>query len=1028
MSNYTKLVNYIVKDSLPTGNPAKIIKGTELDNEFSSIASNMATKLDSSGGTLLNGTLSGTTVATGSLSVSGTTAFTGTTAFRNATNSFFNGAGTDAIFNIDGVNGKIYGSGVGTSGNQIELNRSSDTNHPILAFTRTRGSLAAPTDNVANDVLSSLDSYARIGGVSSRATYIRSEVSTLTDSSDMVFSVKNAGTEIELFRLLGSQLDNNTAALAEFTQGVRINATNDLAPFRISYTGTSAEIITANDTNGRQLWFKTQTDGTDTKTGHLFISTSVQNPDVGIGTGAYIYDINLPVTPTITGVGYLANNTISANLLNFRSFSSSPVLKNNAISGTGIVTGYRANNFVMEAGATNACNFQYGYDSAVGTGATSNGAILQNYGYHTAAALSGEGTITSYQVVSNVATVGYTLTSGQHPVVGELVEFFVPEFTSSAGSFNGTRTISAVDTTALTMQFSFTATDVPLTTVTVTSGWTSNRNRSYVASSTAPSVLTPTIFLTSSTYRTPAVRIRNTGLGASLYIEDTTSDSSPFVIDSDGLVIAGDRFARSFNNDTNISTPLSVPRLYVAHIGNQGTNVVTANYNASASSAAQYYYKSRSATTSTAATSGSGVQGGDNLGVIGFLGDDGSTVGGVESARIQNRVVGNPTTGNVQSQTTFYQRSGTGRSIVELSNYHPVMDVTSDGLDVTANFGVKGNMITGGINLTAATIRATSALNFDTAPSAFAFNTDGTKLFVGAGTLDQVREYNLTTAWDTTTAVLVQSFSVAGFETSITGIAFNATGTVLFVTGLVSDAVTPITLPTAFSLTGATIGTSVPFSTIFANTLGVLTPDNAQDIFFSADGLNLYILDSNRDRIYQAKLTVAFDLNTATFYGRNPFTFNVATLDGSSTGIWISNDGSWGLFTGVSNDKVLQFVLSVPFDITSMHFIPGTLSVAAATPTPELNPSALFYRPELNRLYVMGTDTDDIIEYNVPRRTAVINHDTTFTNRVVLPRMTTVERNALLNVVDGTVIYNTTTNEYNFRQAGAWVKPTMSAA
>ena len=34
MSNYTKSTNFAVKDGLVTGNPAKIIKGTEIDAEY----------------------------------------------------------------------------------------------------------------------------------------------------------------------------------------------------------------------------------------------------------------------------------------------------------------------------------------------------------------------------------------------------------------------------------------------------------------------------------------------------------------------------------------------------------------------------------------------------------------------------------------------------------------------------------------------------------------------------------------------------------------------------------------------------------------------------------------------------------------------------------------------------------------------------------------------------------------------------------------------------------------------------------
>lgn len=46
MSNYTKATNFATKDSLATGNPSKIVKGTELDTEFNSISSAIATKAD----------------------------------------------------------------------------------------------------------------------------------------------------------------------------------------------------------------------------------------------------------------------------------------------------------------------------------------------------------------------------------------------------------------------------------------------------------------------------------------------------------------------------------------------------------------------------------------------------------------------------------------------------------------------------------------------------------------------------------------------------------------------------------------------------------------------------------------------------------------------------------------------------------------------------------------------------------------------------------------------------------------------
>jgi hypothetical protein len=46
MSNYTKATNFASKDTLPTGNAGKIVKGTELDDEFNAIAVAVATKSD----------------------------------------------------------------------------------------------------------------------------------------------------------------------------------------------------------------------------------------------------------------------------------------------------------------------------------------------------------------------------------------------------------------------------------------------------------------------------------------------------------------------------------------------------------------------------------------------------------------------------------------------------------------------------------------------------------------------------------------------------------------------------------------------------------------------------------------------------------------------------------------------------------------------------------------------------------------------------------------------------------------------
>ena len=67
MSNYTKTTNFTVKDSLASGNPAKIIKGSEIDDEFDAIQTSVGTKADLAS-PIFTGTVTAATVnVTGTL-------------------------------------------------------------------------------------------------------------------------------------------------------------------------------------------------------------------------------------------------------------------------------------------------------------------------------------------------------------------------------------------------------------------------------------------------------------------------------------------------------------------------------------------------------------------------------------------------------------------------------------------------------------------------------------------------------------------------------------------------------------------------------------------------------------------------------------------------------------------------------------------------------------------------------------------------------------------------------------------------
>ena len=87
MTDYVKSTNFASKDSLASGNPLKIVKGTEIDIEFNNIATAVSTKVDA-----VNAALSGIPTAP--------TAVAGTNTTQIATTAFVASAVTSAVTGI----------------------------------------------------------------------------------------------------------------------------------------------------------------------------------------------------------------------------------------------------------------------------------------------------------------------------------------------------------------------------------------------------------------------------------------------------------------------------------------------------------------------------------------------------------------------------------------------------------------------------------------------------------------------------------------------------------------------------------------------------------------------------------------------------------------------------------------------------------------------------------------------------------------------------------------------------------------
>ena len=106
MSNYTQSTNFATKDNLSSGDPLKIVKGTEINTEFANIAIAVATKAD-----LASPTFTGTpTLPTGTIA---TTQSFGNSTTALATTAFVQAA-MAALFPVGAIYTAVVSTNPGT--------------------------------------------------------------------------------------------------------------------------------------------------------------------------------------------------------------------------------------------------------------------------------------------------------------------------------------------------------------------------------------------------------------------------------------------------------------------------------------------------------------------------------------------------------------------------------------------------------------------------------------------------------------------------------------------------------------------------------------------------------------------------------------------------------------------------------------------------------------------------------------------------------------------------------------------------
>ena len=248
----------------------------------------------------------------------------------------------------------------------------------------------------------------------------------------------------------------------------------------------------------------------------------------------------------------------------------------------------------------------------------------------------------------------------------------------------------------------------------------------------------------------------------------------------------------------------------------------------------------------------------------------------------------------------------------------------------------------------------------ESSPRHIAFNDDGTKMFISGNGTNKVYEYNLSTAYDTSTAVYSNnSVSLSGQDNSPLSLTFNNDGTKMFVLGTQNDSIYEYTLSVGFDLSSSVTYTN--------NSVSVSTQESTPiDVTFNNDGTKMFVTGWTNDTIFEYTVSTGFDLSNVSYSNNS---YSISSQENYPTDIKFNNDGTKMFAIGIDGDDVNEYTLSSPFDLTSTITHLGSFDISSQ----ETFPYGLEFNNDGTKMYVVGVDGDDVNEYTLASPFSLIN-------------------------------------------------------